>query len=83
MVVMRDSSTNALCTKWYRKSMSSVHYKQIFGTPMGNTISPILCNYVLDDLITDSLNKTYFNVPFIKRYVDDLLFLFLKTRWRY
>nr|CAI5832331.1 unnamed protein product [Callosobruchus analis] len=26
MVVMRDPSTNALCTKWYRKSMSSGRY---------------------------------------------------------
>nr|CAI5835722.1 unnamed protein product [Callosobruchus analis] len=48
-------------------------YKQVFGTPMGSTIPPILVNYVLDDLIIESLQKTDFRVPFVKRYVDDLL----------
>nr|CAI5827748.1 unnamed protein product [Callosobruchus analis] len=40
---------------------------------MGSTISPILVNYVLDDLIIESLQETDFRVPFVKRYVDDLL----------
>ncbi|XP_072403376.1 uncharacterized protein [Diabrotica undecimpunctata] len=49
------------------------YYKQVFGTPMGSSISPILCNYVLDDLIEDSLQQINFEIPFIKRYVDDLI----------
>ncbi|CAG9834585.1 unnamed protein product [Diabrotica balteata] len=48
-------------------------YLQIFGTPMGSSISPILVNYVLDDLISDRLGFLDFQIPFIKRYVDDLL----------
>nr|CAI5842688.1 unnamed protein product [Callosobruchus analis] len=48
-------------------------YKQIFGTPMGSKISPILVNFVLDDLVRDCLSSIPFNIPFVKRYVDDLL----------
>ncbi|XP_050501571.1 uncharacterized protein LOC126881376 [Diabrotica virgifera virgifera] len=48
-------------------------YLQIFGTPMGSSISPILVNYVLDDLVSDRLGYLDFQVPFVKRYVDDLL----------
>nr|CAI5855617.1 unnamed protein product [Callosobruchus analis] len=48
-------------------------YKQIFGTPMGSSISPILVNFVLDDLVNNVRVKINFNIPFIKRYVDDLL----------
>ncbi|XP_072397194.1 uncharacterized protein [Diabrotica undecimpunctata] len=49
------------------------YYLQIFGTPMGSSISPILVNYVLDDLVSDRLGLLDFQIPFIKRYVDDLL----------
>ena len=49
------------------------YYKQIFGTPMGSTISPILVNFVLDDLVKDCLQFMPFYVPFVKRYVDDLI----------
>lgn len=48
-------------------------FSQIFGTPMGSCISPILSSYVLDELITTSLNKLDFHIPFLKRYVDDLI----------
>ncbi|XP_050507145.1 uncharacterized protein LOC126884882 [Diabrotica virgifera virgifera] len=48
-------------------------FKQIFGTPMGSKISPILCNFVLDELITTCKEKIPFHIPFIKRYVDDLI----------
>ncbi|XP_072395339.1 uncharacterized protein [Diabrotica undecimpunctata] len=49
------------------------YYRQIFGTPMGSSISPILVNFVLDDLINESISKLDFQVPFVKRYVDDLI----------
>lgn len=48
-------------------------YLQKFGVPMGNCISPILSTYVLEDLIEISLGKLSFSVPFLKRYVDDIL----------
>ncbi|XP_072377933.1 uncharacterized protein [Diabrotica undecimpunctata] len=31
------------------------YYRQIFGTPMGSSTSPILVNFVLDDLINESI----------------------------
>ncbi|XP_072398197.1 uncharacterized protein [Diabrotica undecimpunctata] len=49
------------------------YYRQIFGTPMGSSIFPILVNFVLDDLINESISKLDFQVPFVKRYVDDLI----------
>ncbi|XP_072380742.1 uncharacterized protein [Diabrotica undecimpunctata] len=48
-------------------------YLQIFGTPMGSSISPILVNFVLDDLVKNRLHSLTFHVPFVKRYVDDLI----------
>ena len=53
--------------------LNNSYYKQIFGTPMGSTISPILVNFVLDDLVSDCLQYMPFYVPFVKRYVDDLI----------
>lgn len=55
-------------------------FKQIFGTPMGSTISPILVNFVLDDLVSYALDILPFHVPFVKRYVDDLLLAVPKNR---
>lgn len=49
------------------------YYKQIFGTPMGSKISPILVNFVLDELVQDVLSLIPYDVPFVKRYVDDLI----------
>ncbi|XP_050509003.1 uncharacterized protein LOC126886191 [Diabrotica virgifera virgifera] len=48
-------------------------YLQIFGTPMGSSISPLLVGFVLDDLILDRLSLLDYNIPFVKRYVDDLI----------
>lgn len=48
-------------------------YKQIFGTPMGSSISPIISSYVLDELLDYCTDKITFDIPFLKRYVDDLI----------
>lgn len=49
------------------------YYKQILGTPMGATISPIVAQYVMDDLLDECVPKLSFNLPFLKKYVDDLI----------
>ncbi|XP_030749952.1 uncharacterized protein LOC115877775 [Sitophilus oryzae] len=48
-------------------------YKQIYGTPMGASISPIISSYVLDGLLAQGIERVPYNIPFIKRYVDDLI----------
>ncbi|XP_055525302.1 uncharacterized protein LOC129718508 [Wyeomyia smithii] len=49
------------------------HFQQVFGAAMGNPLSPIIADLVMEtllDTVTQSLN---FKPPFIKKYVDDLL----------
>ncbi|XP_024872108.1 uncharacterized protein LOC112454769 [Temnothorax curvispinosus] len=47
-------------------------YEQIFGSPMGSPLSPILADMVMEDLETKCLQMLSFPVPFFKRYVDDV-----------
>lgn len=48
-------------------------YKQIIGTPMGAKLPPILAQYVMDDLLDIQIPKLPFRVPFLKKYVDDIV----------
>ena len=48
-------------------------YHQIFGSAMGNPISPILANIVMEDLEIDSINKLNFKPAFYFRYVDEII----------
>jgi len=50
-----------------------VVYKQVFGTPMGSPLSPIIADLVLRDLETKALKTLPFSIPIYFRYVDDIL----------
>ncbi|XP_062704389.1 uncharacterized protein LOC134286739 [Aedes albopictus] len=48
-------------------------YQQVFGTAMGNPLSPIIADLVMETLL-DSVTKTIkFPIPVIKKHVDDLM----------
>ncbi|XP_053685968.1 uncharacterized protein LOC128735511 [Sabethes cyaneus] len=49
------------------------HYHQIFGTAMGNPLSPTLAELVMETLLDTVTKSLSFKPPFIKKYVDDLL----------
>lgn len=49
------------------------YYKQIYGTPMGSVVSPIVAQYVMDDFLDQCLPQLPFEMPFIKKYVDDII----------
>lgn len=48
-------------------------YRQIFGTAMGNPLSPIVAGLVLDDLLEEKLKLLPFKSIFFKKYVDDCI----------
>ena len=48
-------------------------YHQIFVSAMGNPISPVLADTVMEDLEIDSINKLNFKPVFYFRYVDDII----------
>ena len=56
------------------------YYKQIFGTPMGSIISPIIGDIVINDLIYTILDQISFEIPIIYNYVDDLLLCIPKDK---
>ncbi|XP_055526059.1 uncharacterized protein LOC129728069 [Wyeomyia smithii] len=49
------------------------HFQQIFGTAMGNPISPTLADLVMETLLDTVIPLLTFKPPFLKKYVDDLL----------
>lgn len=55
-------------------------YEQIFGSPMGSPLSPILADIVIDDLETQCLAILDFNVPTYYRYVDDVFAIVPKDK---
>lgn len=54
-------------------SFDNKHYRQILGTPMGSKCSPIIALYVMDELLDTCIPQLSFQLPFIKKYVDDLV----------
>ncbi|XP_062714289.1 uncharacterized protein LOC134291043 [Aedes albopictus] len=49
------------------------HYLQVSGTAMGNPVSPALADLVMESLLDTVLQKLDFPLPFIRKYVDDLI----------
>lgn len=54
-------------------SYKSNFYKQEFGVPMGDPISPILANMVMNYIAVEVVKKLNFELPFLFIYVDDTL----------
>ncbi|XP_050502963.1 uncharacterized protein LOC126882192 [Diabrotica virgifera virgifera] len=54
-------------------SFNNKFYQQTFGTPMGAKISPIIAAYVMDYVLDTVIPVLSFNIPFIKKYVDDII----------
>jgi len=48
------------------------YYEQIYGSPMGLPLSPILANIIMDDLEIQSIKKLDFRVRSYYRFMDDL-----------
>ncbi|RLU19574.1 hypothetical protein DMN91_008131 [Ooceraea biroi] len=55
-------------------------YEQIFGSPMGSPLSPILADIVLEDLELQCLSDLDFTIPIYYRYVDDIFMIIAKDK---
>jgi len=55
-------------------TFNKIMYKQIFGTPMGSPLSPIIADIVMQDLEKSAIEKLPFELPFFYRFVDDIIF---------
>lgn len=51
----------------------NIFYKQLFGTPMGSSISSVLADITVTKCIMAAEEKLPFQFPFIYQYVDDLI----------
>ncbi|XP_039428895.2 uncharacterized protein LOC120412472 [Culex pipiens pallens] len=49
------------------------HYQQIFGTAMGNPLSSTVADLVMENLLVSVVHKLDFQLPFLKKYVDDIV----------
>jgi len=54
-------------------------YKQIFSTPMGSPLSPIIVDLVMQDIEREAMNRLSFTTPIYYRYVDDILLAVPRT----
>ncbi|XP_071581632.1 uncharacterized protein [Temnothorax nylanderi] len=61
-------------------SFNGETYEQIFGSPMGSPLSPILADMVMEDLETHCLTMLSFCLSFFRRYVDDVIAIIPKDK---
>jgi len=58
------------------------YYEQIYGSPMGSPLSPILADIVMEDLEIQCLQKIDFTVHTYYRYVDDIfMIIYQRLSW--
>lgn len=70
LVQFRELMNFALTSNYF--SYDDKFYYQRSGTPMGSCLSPAVADMVMDILLDNVREKLNFDVPFIKKYVDDL-----------
>jgi len=46
------------------------YFKQIFGTPMGSPLFPIIADIVMQDFENEAINRLPFSIPMYYRYID-------------
>lgn len=68
-----------VCTTSTEITFNGVTYKQIKGLRMGSSLSPILADFVMEDILDHAFLSIERPVTVMK-YVDDLLFLVHKDR---
>lgn len=49
------------------------HYQQIFGTAMGNPLSPAIADWVMETLLDTVVRMLKIPLPFLRKFVDDLV----------
>ena len=54
---------------------SNQHYIQVTGTAMGNPLSPVLADLVMEVLLDTVTNKLNYTAVTIRKYVDDLFLI--------
>ena len=51
---------------------NNIHYKQVYGMPMGNPLSSIIADIITEDLLRITLEKLSFTPMCFVKYVDDI-----------
>lgn len=51
---------------------NDTYFKQIFGLGMGNNLAPVTSDIVMVEVQNSAIEKLSFEIPFFKRYVDDI-----------